>query len=84
MNKIPVLFEAFCEDCGFRLTRNARIRNNREILVEVCSNCVDEATKELQAKIEQLQRELDELQQLNWNRLTPEEKEQAIKRVMRW
>lgn len=75
MPSFNVEFEVFCGTCGDGLCsqsegRNSRNRNAPQVEVEACKTCLERATKPLEAdvsesksRIEELEREVEELKQ---------------------
>jgi TolA-binding protein len=91
MPSFDVEFEVFCGTCGAGLCgqsdgRNSRNRHQPQVTVEVCKDCVEKATQpiedelsEMQSRIDELEREVEDLKQANWQRLSDAEKDHAIR-----
>jgi hypothetical protein len=91
MPSFDVEFEVFCGTCGAGLCsqsdgRNSRNRHQPQVTVEVCKDCVEKATQpledeilEMRSRIDELEREVEDLKQANWQRLSDAEKDHAIR-----
>lgn len=91
MPSFDVEFEVFCATCNAGLCdqsygRSSRNRHQPQVTVEVCKDCIENATKplkdemsDMQCRIDELEREVEGLRQASWQPLSDAEKDHAIR-----
>lgn len=68
MPQFQIEFEVFCGTCGDGLchasdTRSSHRRSMPQVTVEACQICINNAKEPLESRIDELERELAELQE---------------------
>ena len=91
MPSFEVEFEVFCGTCGAGLCsqsdgRNSRTRHQPQVTVEACKDCIEKAKQpledeisEMQSRIRELEREIENLKEASWQQLSDAAKDQAIR-----